>query len=69
MKYKEKHRLLSEYQQAAEHLEACLLVLQHTLKLFSPATDKRLQQRTEEARVQAARALLALEAYLGMCRC
>lgn len=66
---KERHRLLAEYQRAAVHLEACLRALQHSFTTSSPAVAKRLQQSAETARQQTTRALLALEVYLGMCRC
>lgn len=69
IKCTEKKRLLAEYQRAAEHLEACLRALQHKRETSPLEAFERPQPPIEQARQQSARALLALEAYLGMGRC
>ena len=68
MNCEKKERLLSEYKRAAEYFEV-LTTLQQDRETSPPPVYERLHQRIEEARKQAARALLVLEAYLGMCRC
>ena len=69
MKCKEKEWLLSEYQRARDHCAASMTELYQNLETSSPEAYESLQQRTDEARVHSERALLALEAHLGMHSC